>query len=68
MTIAAAKGRGLFKVHETGKGLVAPQSLILGVKIEVSQNGQQPAQLQQTQTLLESGVPLYVEGEAVPVE
>jgi hypothetical protein len=31
MTIAAAKGRGLFKVHETGKGLVAPQSLILSL-------------------------------------
>lgn len=68
MTIAAAKGRGLFKVHESGKGEGPQQSLVLGVKIEVVQPGQHASTVQQTgvrQLSDESGVPAYQEGQLV---
>ena len=63
MTIAAAKGRGFFKHYESTKSEGAPQSLILGVKIEVTGAGAGVKVLPEDGTI--GGAPNYEEGELV---
>lgn len=57
MTIAAAKGRGLFKTYEEVKTDRADASIVLGVKVEVIQNGQPVSP--EAQSLAAYGTPKY---------
>lgn len=72
MTIAAAKGLGLFVNHEVTKGEVANQSLVLGVKIEVVGHKGIPAPGRQlTDGGNTGGTPMYrevVEGQVLKGE
>jgi len=67
MTIAAAKGRGFFKQHEAASIENTPQSMVLGVKIELVQPVMQgTTQLQlPAPTGAMGGTPSYVDAELV---
>ena len=62
MTIAAARGRGLFKNYEATKHEGPPASLVLGVKIEVVSNEKTAKELPAGGA---SGTPNYIEGQVV---
>jgi len=74
MTIAAAKGRGLFKSYEGGRNEATAPPMILGVKIEVvnQENVAHKEQLPPVKPVQriseESGTPMYTEGEVVATQ